>query len=169
MTLSTLYQLRNEYVELMTKLSNLDLDAQTLADTIDSTGVVESFNEKAVNVVMIARQFDAHCDAIDAEIERLKSLKTSRKNTANKLKEYLLQNMISAQIQMIEHPIMSIKIRNNPESVDVFEENLIPSDYMTWPAIPSPKPDKTLIKTALKSGTDVPGCKLVKSQSLLIK
>jgi hypothetical protein len=169
MTLPALYQLRAEYVELMTKLADMDLDAQTLADTIESTGVVESFNEKAANVVMVARQFDAHCAAIDSEIERLKALKTSRQNTADKLRDYLLNNMLAAQIESIDHPLMSIKIRNNPESVEVFEEKLIPSDYMTWPEAPPKKPNKSLIKTALKSGVLIEGVRLVRSKSLSIK
>lgn len=169
MTLPALYQLRTEYMELMTKLADMDLDAQTLADTIESTGVVESFNEKAANVVMVARQFDGNCDAIDNEISRLQDLKKQRKNAANKLREYLLNNMMAAQIESIDHPLMSIKIRSNPESVEVFEEGLIPSDYMAWPAMPPSKPDKTKIKTALKTGVDVPGCKLVRSHSLTIK
>lgn len=169
MTLPALYTLRQEYIELMTKLADMDLDATTLADTIESTGVVESFNEKAANVVMVARQFDSHCDAIDNEIKRLQDLKKQRKNAADKLREYLLNNMMAAQIESIDHPLMSIKIRSNPESVEVFEEGLIPSDYMAWPAMPPAKPDKTKIKTALKTGVDVPGCKLVRSHSLTIK
>jgi hypothetical protein len=169
MTLPALYQLRTEYVELMTKLADMDLDAQTLADTIESTGVVESFNEKAVSVVMIARQFDAHCDAIDSEIERLKALKTSRQNTADKLRDYLLNNMMAASIESIDHPLMSIKIRNNPESVDVFDEKQVPTEFMTWPSMPAPKPNKTLIKTSMKLGVEVPGCKIVRTHSLTIK
>jgi hypothetical protein len=169
MTLPALYHLKNEYVELMTKLADMDLDPITLADTIESTGVVESFNEKSVSVVMMARQFDAHCDAIDSEIERLKALKTSRKNTADKLRDYLLNNMMACQIESIDHPLMSIKVRNNPESVEVFDEKQIPSDYMAWPSMPPPKPNKTLIKTALKSGQDVPGCKIIRTHSLIIK
>lgn len=169
MTLPALYTLRQEYVELMTKLADMDFDAQTLADTIESTGVVESFNEKAVSVVMVARQFDNHCDAIDNEIKRLQDLKKQRKNTADKLRDYLLNNMLAAQIESIDHPLMSIKIRNNPESVEVFEEGLVPSDYMAWPPLPPAKPDKTKIKTAIKTGIEIPGCKLVRSHSLAIK
>jgi len=169
MTLPALYQLRTEYVELMTKLADMDLDAQTIADTIESTGVVESFNDKAANVVMVARQFDAHCDAIDSEIKRLQALKSSRKNTADKLRDYLLNNMMAAQIESIEHPLMTIKIRNNPEAVEVTEESLIPQEYMDWPAMPPPKPNKSLIKTTLKSGVEIPGCRLSRSKSLTIK
>lgn len=167
--LPALYQLRQEYVELMTKLADMDLDAQTLADTIESTGIVESFNDKATNVVFVARQFDAHCDAIDNEIKRLEALKKQRKNAADKLREYLLNNMMAAQIESIESPLCVIKIRNNPESVEVLDEKQIPQEYMDWPKIPDPKPNKVAIKTALKSGMDVPGCKLSRSHSLVVK
>lgn len=169
MTLPALYTLRQDYIELITKLSDMDLDAQTIADTIESTGIVESFNEKAQNIVLVSRQFEAHCDVIDIEIKRLQELKKQRQNVSDKLKDYLLQNMLAAQIDAIESPICTIKIRNNPESVDVFEQALVPTEYMDWPALPPPKPNKTLIKTTLKSGCDVPGCKLVRSQSLIIK
>jgi len=169
MSLPALYTLRQEYIELMTKLADMDLDAQTIADTIESTGIAESFNEKAQNIVLMSRQFEAHCDAIDGEIKRLQELKKQRQNASDKLQDYLLQNMLAAQIDVIESPICTIKIRKNPESVDVFEQGLIPQEFMDWPAMPPPKPNKTLIKTALKSGTDVPGCKLVRSHSLTIK
>lgn len=169
MSLPALYTLRAEYIELIGKLAEMDLDATTIADTIESTGVVESFNEKAQNVVFMARQFDAHCDAIDNEIKRLQDLKKHRKNTAEKLRDYLLSNMQATQIDSIESPLVTIKIRNNPESVDVFDEKQIPSEFMDWPAMPPPKPNKTAIKRAIQEGKEVAGCKLVRSQSLTIK
>lgn len=169
MSLPALYTLRSEYIELIAKLADMDLDAQTIADTIESTGVVESFNEKAANVVFMARQFDAHCDAIDNEIKRLQALKKSRANTAEKLREYLLGNMLATQIDSIESPLVTIKIRQNPESVEVFDEKMIPSDFMDWPAMPPPKPNKTAIKKAIQSGQEVAGCKLTRSNSLIIK
>ena len=169
MSLPSLYVLRSEYVELIGKLAEMDLDATTIADTIESTGVVESFNEKATNVVFMARQFDSHCDVIDAEIKRLQALKKQRANAADKLREYLLANMQATQIDSIESPLVSIKIRNNPESVDVFDEKQIPSEFMDWPAMPPAKPNKTAIKKAIQEGKEVAGCKLVRSQSLTIK
>jgi hypothetical protein len=169
MSLPALYTLRSEYIELMTKLADMDLDAQTIADTIESTGVVESFNEKATNVVFVARQFDAHCDAIDVEIKRLQSLKKSRANAADKLREYLLGNMLATQIDSIESPLVTIKVRQNPESVEVFDEKMIPTEYMDWPAMPPAKPNKTAIKQAIKEGKEVAGCKLIRTHSLTVK
>lgn len=169
MTLPALYQLREEYTALLAKLADADLDAQTIADTIESTGLQESIAEKAQNCVMVLRQLDTNCDAIDAEIKRLKELKDRRKANAEKLEEYLIYNMEAAGIESIDAPLMTIKVRNNPESVDVFEPALLPDEFWEWPKMPEKKPNKNLIKTTLKSGVEVSGVRLVRSKSLSIK
>jgi len=169
MSLPSLYQLRSEYVELLNKLADADLDAQTIADTIEGSGLQESITEKAQNVVHVLQQMDNNCAAIDAEIKRLKELKDRRKANAEKLEEYLIYNMEAAEIQSIEAPLFTIKIRNNPESVEVFQEELIPEEYLEWPKMPPKKPNKTAIKTAIKTGLDIPGVRLVRSKSIQVR
>jgi hypothetical protein len=169
MSLPALYQLKNEYIDLMTKLSEMDLDAQTIADTIEGAGIVESFNEKAVSCVMMTRHFDNQCEAIDLEIKRLQALKKQRTNASEKLSQYLIRNMQDARIESIDHPLMTIKVGNNAESVEVFDERLIPSDCMAWPDPPPQKPDKTKIKAKIKAGEEVPGCRLTRTHRLIVK
>jgi hypothetical protein len=169
MSLPALYQLRSEYVELLNKLADADLDAQTIADTLEGSGLQESIADKAQNIVAVLTQMDSNCEAIDAEIKRLKELKDRRKANAEKLEEYLIFNMEAADIQSIEAPLFTIKIRNNPESVDVFEPALVPEEYMEWPSLPPKKPAKALIKTALKSGVVIQGVRLVRSKSISVK
>ena len=165
----SLYKMREEYIALMQKMSEADFDEQTIKDTLESTDIVENFSEKAANIVYVMRSVEDNCAAIDAEIERLKGLKAHRKAGAEKLEAYLLDNMEATQITVIESPTMTIKIRNNPESVEVFEPHLVPSEYMAWPPPPEQKPNKTEIKKALQSGKEVQGCRLVRSKSLMIK
>lgn len=169
MTLPALYQLREEYTTLLAKLADADLDAQTIADTIESTGLQESIAEKAQNCVMVLRQLDTNCEAIDAEIKRLKELKDRRQANAKRLEDYLIYNMEAAGIESIDAPLMTIKVRNNPESVDVFEPALLPDEFWEWPKMPEKKPNKNLIKTTLKSGVELSGVRLVRSKSLSIK
>ena len=75
--------------------------------------------------------------AIDAEIERLQSLKARHAKVAAGLREYLKTHMLGAGIQRIDCPLFSVSLRNNPASVDVFDAEQIPADY--WHA-PEPKP-----------------------------
>ena len=168
MSLPSLYTLRSEYEQLAHKLSECDLDAQTIQDTIESTGILDDFNTKAQSIVFVSQSFEAHDAAIKTEIARLTALSRHRQTIVARLKEYLLCNMLAAGITRIEGPLMKISIRDNPEAVDVFENALIPIEFMRFPEAPPPQPDKVAIKAALKAGADVPGCRLTRSQKLQV-
>ena len=164
----TLFKMREEYINLMQKMADSDFDEQTIKDTLEGSEIVESIAEKAENIVYVVKNLEMNCEAIDVEIERLKALKTRRKANADKLETYLIENMEATGIQFLESPTMTIKIRNNPESVEVFEPQLVPSEFMAWPDPPPQKADKVAIKAALKAGQEVQGCKLVRSKSLKV-
>lgn len=168
MTSVALYHLAGQYKQLAERLSTMDLDAQTIADTIEASGLTDEIAEKACGIEMVARTMEMHAPAIDAEIDRLKTLKTQRQKAAAGLREYLKLHMIASGIQKIEAPLFKIRLQNNPPSVDVFEPGLIPADYMVQPAAPPPYANKTLIAAELKAGRDVPGAKLVQGQRLAV-
>jgi hypothetical protein len=68
----------------------------------------------------------------------------------------------------IESPLFSLRLQNNPPSVDVFEPGLIPAQFMTTPKPPEPAPNKTAIAAAIKGGEEVPGARLTQSQRLVV-
>ena len=168
MTTPSLFTLTNQYLQLADKLAAGDFDAETVADTIESSGLTDDIAVKAQNLEYVARSAETYLPAIDAEIARLTALKAHRVKVAAGLREYLMISMIRMQLERIECPMFAISIRSNPPSVDVFESLQVPSKY--WRVIPETcAPDKTLIKEALKSGVDVPGARLTQSQRLVIK
>jgi hypothetical protein len=167
MTLPSLFKLTSDYVQLMHKLDDQDLDAQTIADTIESTGLTDDISTKCQGYVMVARTFGGRVHPIKEEIKRLQKLCKHCENTEQRLYDEMLYNMQAAQIERIVGPTMTITIRQNPESVDVFDAAQIPADYMR--EVPATfAPDKALIKAALKSDADVPGCKLTRTLKLHI-
>lgn len=168
MTGIALYRLAGEYQQLAERLSNMDLDAQTIADTIEGSGLTEAITDKAMGVEMVARTMEMHVPAIDAEIERLAALKKQRVAAAAGLRAYLKKNMLDAGIDKIEGPLFKIKLQNNPAAVDIFEPGLLPAEFMTQPAPPPPAADKKAIAGALKAGIDVPGARLVQGQRLVV-
>ena len=168
MTSVALYHLAGQYKQLAERLSSMDLDATTIADTIEASGLTDEIAEKATGIEMVARTLEMHNPAIDAEIERLKGLKEMRQRAAAGLREYLKTNMLATGIQKIEAPLFKIRLQNNPPSVDVFEPGLIPAEFMTQPKPPEPAPNKTAIAGALKAGLDVPGARLKQSQRLVV-
>lgn len=163
-----LYEMAAQYRQLADILADGDFDAQTVADSIEASGIVDDIAQKATGIEMIARTLEVHVPALDAEIERLTALKKRRQNAAKALRDYLRVNMQAMQITKLESPLFVIKLQNNPPAVDVFEPGLVPADCMVTPEPPPPAPDKKAIAQLLKKGIDVPGCRLTQSQRLVV-
>jgi len=67
--MSSLYVLSSEYRMLAERLADSDFDAQTVADTIEASGLTDELTVKAQNIEYIARGALSHNDAIDADAE----------------------------------------------------------------------------------------------------
>lgn len=171
MTSVALYQLTGEYAALMHRLDGMDLDAQTIADTIEASGLTDALQLKAQGVEMVARAAVQYVPAIDAEIERLQALKAARERVAQGLRDYLKKNMEAAGIEKIECPFFKISIQANPPAVEVYDPQSLHAIYWKTPEPkpPVPAPDKKLIAAAIKAGSEVPGARLTQSTRLAIK
>ena len=168
MNLPSLYTLTDAYRQLANKLADLDVDIDTVHDTIEASGLLDDISTKGQNLIFVARSFEQHGELIDAEIKRLQALTKRRKHAADGLRNYLLTNMQAAEIERIEGPLMTISIRKNPEAVDVFDSLQVPEEYMVRPEPPPAAPNKSAIKAALKLGHEVHGCRLTQSVRLVI-
>lgn len=165
--MTQLYVLAQEYREASEKLADLELDEQTIADTLESlSGDLEV---KATNLAMFARNLEATAKAIKEAEGQMAARRKALESRADGLKRYLLESMRHAGITKIECPHFRIAVRDNPEAVDVFDAAQVPQQYMRTPEPPPPEPDKTTIKAALKAGLDIPGCRLTKAQRLEVK
>lgn len=165
-----LYQLTGQYQALMHQLDGMDLDAQTIADTIEASGLTDALQDKAQGIEMVARAAVQYVPALDAEIARLQALKAARERVAQGLRDYLKKNMEAAEIEKIECPFFKITIAKNPPAVDVFDPLSLPSFYMVTPEPKPPvaAPDKKAIAAAIKAGQEVPGARLVQGTRLKI-
>jgi len=166
MTTPALYELAQNFRAAAEQLADLDLPPEVVADTLESlSGDLEM---KAQNVALFARNLEATAAAIkDAEAGMAKRRKAIESRVAH-LKDYMLAGMILAGVKKIEGPYLRIGIRENPESVDVFDPAQVPAEFMRQPEPPPATPDKTAIKAAIKAGTEIAGCKLTRSQRLSI-
>lgn len=165
--MTALYELAHDYRNAADKLADLDLDPQTIEDTLESlSGDLEV---KATNTAMLIRNIEASAAAIKAAEEQMAARRKALENRAARIKDYVLANMMVAGIQKIECPYFKLAVRDNPAAVEVYEPGLIPANFMRQPDPPPPAVDKTAIKEALKAGQDVPGCKLTVGKRLEIK
>jgi phage host-nuclease inhibitor protein Gam len=163
--MTALYDLAGQYRQLAERLANLDLDAETVADTIEASGLTDEINAKAQGVLLVAKQAEQYLPHIDAEIARLRALKARHERVAQGLRDYLKRNMEAAGIERIECPLFQISIRTNPAAVEVFDEAQVPKELLRVKY----EVDKTAIKAELKAGREVAGCRLVNGTRLEVK
>ena len=165
--MTALYEIAHQYREAAETLADLDLDEQTLADTLESmSGDLEV---KAQNVVMFTRNLEATAAAIKDAESQMAARRKALENRAAGLRRYVLESMQMAGVQKIECPWFKLSVLENPAAVDIFEPGLVPSEYMTQPAPPPPAPNKTAIKAAIAGGAEVPGARLTHGTRLDIK
>ncbi|KAG0186340.1 hypothetical protein DFQ28_008028 [Apophysomyces sp. BC1034] len=163
----TLYPIASEYRQAADTLAELDLDEQTVADTLES--ISGDLTAKAQNVAFVIRNLETSAEQIKAAIEQMQARAQAYARRAERIKEYLLQNMLMSGVQKLECPYFRLAVRENPPKVVIDDERQIPMAYMTDPPPPQPKPDKKRIAQAIKDGGDVPGCRLERGNRLEIK
>lgn len=167
--LPTLYQLSQELVEAQTRLFELDLDDQTIADTLE--GLQGALEVKATNVALMARNLESFADQIkqaEAEMSKRRRMFESR---ADKLRAYIKETMErpGVEISKIECPQFALTIKKNPPAVEIFDNSLVPDTFKVIPPVPEPVPDKRKIKEAIDAGAEVPGARMTRGTRLEIK
>jgi hypothetical protein len=145
-------------------LNMVENGADGLEDTIEALD--GTFEEKVENCVKAWRNLIAYRDACKAEAYRLTDRANSFDKKAEALKSYIEVMMLRAGKDKVKTATFTLNIQNNPESVDITDQSMIPPQF--WKQ-PEPVLDKQAIKDALKSNLPVPGAQLKQTQSLRIR
>lgn len=163
----TLYRVADEFLVASQKLADLDLDEQTIADTLE--GLQGDVEVKATNVAMFAKNLEATAEQIKVAESAMAARRSAIENRAKRIREYLKLNMERTGITKIESPYFKLAIVNNPPAVVIDAASQIPEVFMRQPEPPPAVPDKKLIAEALKAGQDVRGCHLERGTRLDIR
>lgn len=162
----TLYQLSHEFRDTADKLADMELDQETISDTLESISL--PLEKKAERVAMVVRNLDSLADQIKQAEKEMADRRKKIEKRADDVRQYLMENMHHAGMTSIDCPYFKLSIKNNPESVDVYDDKLIPSEYMR--EIPArQEPDKVALKSAMKEGKEVEGARLTRTTRLEIK
>lgn len=155
--MTTLYELTTD----LQRVADLDLDEQTLADTLE--GITGEIQIKAENLIKVVENMDADVTAISNEIKRLTDRKKSIENRQKSLREYLRSNMQAGGISKISCPLFTITLSKGRPMVVVTDEDAIPDEYQ----VVTKRVDKRALLDALKAGLEVPGAELGESEEAL--
>ena len=155
-----LYELSQNYLA----VQEMDLEPETLKDTLDS--IEEAIEVKAENIAKLIRNLEADKKAFEEEEKRFKEKKQAADNRIKSLKLYLEDNMRLTGKTKFKAGFFSFAIQNNPPSVEVFDEALLPERFLIEQP---PKIDRAGIKELLKAGEEVPGAELKQTEGLRIR
>ena len=158
-----LYEIKENYL----KLLNMDLDDQTLQDTLESLDA--DLEEKADNIACLIKSLEAEKEAIKNEVDGLMLRMTQKQVKADKLKQYLFDTFKALNKEKIETSRNVLQVKKNPPSV------VLDEDFLNWASQNKPEltrikveADKTAIKEILKN-EELPFARLEVKERLVIK
>lgn len=157
-----LYELTTAYNQVLDMAE--ELDHQALIDTLES--IQENIEDKVENTAKLVKSIEADAEAIKAEEKRLSDRRKALENKVTSMKNYLFTQLTTAKIDKVKRPTITVAIQNNPASVSILNEKLIPDNFL------EPQPSKIIKKdilAVLKSGQEVPGAELVQGKGLRIR
>jgi hypothetical protein len=160
-----LYKITEQYHQALSVLTDSDLDAQTISDTLE--GLKGDIEVKAKNVAAFISNRKAEINAVKEASKKLADRAKFEQSSLDRLTEYLKYNMELAGITEIRSPELLLKIKTNPPSVIIDDESVIPKCFFTEKTVISI--NKTAIKEDLKCGNTVQGAHIEQKTRLEIK
>jgi len=101
---------------------------------------------------------DAHQEAIDAAVARMKGRKERLDAQAERIKGSLMMAMDTVGMKKLERPIATLSLAKSPDKVVITNEADLPSTFLVEKT--TVYPDKKAILAALKEGAAIPGAEL---------
>jgi len=159
-----LYEITSEYLNI---LNNLEVDEDGCIVNIEEfESIRDSFDSKTENLALFVKSLVSDAEAIKKEEETLYARRKAKENLAERLKLYMTDSFNRLEKTNFETPKCKVSFRKS-ESVNVIDMDLLPESFKKVKT--TIDPDKTAIKNAIKSGSDIPGAVLETKQNIQIK
>ena len=160
-----LYEISNQYQEAFNQLQEMELDEQTISDSLSL--IQDDFDSKAINVASFIKNLEVDIKAMKEAEEAIYARRKAAENKIDNIKEYLKSNMERCGSTYIHHTQFDIKIKKCPHYLEVLNEVNVPSNYFNTVTVTNL--DKVRLKEDIKNGANVEGCSLIQKNRLEIK
>jgi len=160
-----LYEIAAVYRADLALLADLDLDAQTVADTLE--GMQGEIRDKLRAVIAYALDMSVLASGTSDAAKRMTVLAHSRQSRADGLMKYALDTMVATGIADVSTDEFAARVAKKPPSVLIADGALVPAAYLrTATTITA---DKVGLKAALVAGASMPGISLVQGFRLAVR
>lgn len=162
--MATLYQLTDEWMQLLEMAEDPDIDEQAIKDTLEGLG--GEIEEKADNYAKVIAELNGKEELLKGEIDRLSARKKSIENTITRMKANLQEAMEITGKEKFKTELFSFNIQNNPPKVVIDEGAKIPKAYLIEQ---EPVVNKQMIKDDLKNGKQLKFAHFEQTRGLRIR
>lgn len=164
--MAKLYELGVAYNQVYDQVYDGEIPIEDLAFALDSIeGLAE---DKIENFAKIIFSMDSDIEAIRSERQRLAHKEDMIEKHKDGIKSYIQMVLTSMGKEKVKTPLFTIYIQNNPQSVNVIDEDALRSKPWLWIS-QEPKLDKKQILKDLKDGKEIAGVALQQTRSLRIR
>ena len=167
----TLYELMTDYKNFLSAVEYGDIPEEAIEDTL---GAIEGdIDEKIDNIACVLKELVSEEKAIKDEVTRLEERLKVKANARERTKNYLSDMLLALGKTEFESSRNKITFRKTPGKVVIDDEKA----FIEWAQINAdslltygkPTVNKTAVKIAIEGKADIPGAKIVVSQSMQLK
>ena len=163
----TLYELTEDYMNLLELAEDPDIDEQAFTDTLE--GIEGALEDKAEGYAKVIRTLEGDAAACDAESKRLRNKKQTIENNIKRMKAALQYSMQATGKTKFQTALFSFGIQKNPAAV-VMDEAYIENIPERFLVRKDPEINRKAIKDAINAGEDIGGiAHLESTESLRIR
>ncbi|HEC1651070.1 TPA: siphovirus Gp157 family protein [Yersinia enterocolitica] len=141
---------RKKFLELVE--TSDDLTPEMIADTLEA--IEGSLGDKLDSAIAAVRHIEGQAEICDKEAKRLSSRKKSCQTNAGKLRTYILECLITAELKNLKTTLNTFTAVKGRETLVVDNAESLPDDYVDVASkiIYTPKADE--IKNAIKKAME---------------
>ena len=160
-----LYELTEMYQNIWELVADDETDLDTLEIALSQ--IEDNIELKAESMAKLVRGIDGDVAALKEEETRLAKRRKALENKQTNIKLFLENQLKQMGLDKVETPLFKVSIQNNPPSVNILDEDLIPEQYKK--TVTTTSLVKNDILKALKEGQVIEGAELKQGKSLRIR
>lgn len=158
-----LYELTEMYQNIWDLVNDEDADLEGLEMALKS--IEDNLEGKAENMAKLVKNLEGNITALKDEEQRLARKRISLENQIKNIKQYLEYQLTVMQIDKVKTPLFTIAMQDNPQSVHIMNDDLIPEEFVKYTKSISKKD----LLVALKEGMEIEGAEIKQTKSLRIR
>lgn len=148
----SLYNITNKFVELMDKAQEGTITEEEYNQLGEELAI--QLQQKGSNIIGYTKNIELTINAMKEEEDRMASNRKVLENKLARFKQYVKECMENNGITKIETGLGTLSIAKSPASVEIINEEAIPSEFKQ--EIVTVKIDKTKIKNNFKETGEIP-------------